>query len=93
MQEQKLYEKLCSLNHNHKRSGVEAVLHKKALERRAHATEGVNIRPAHTTKCIFTEGGVKCGERTLPGAKHCLKHILGVRVLAVMVLFCISKKV
>jgi len=76
VQEQKLYEKLRSLNHYHKRSGVEAVLHKKALERRAHATEGVNIRPAHTTKCIFTEGGVKCGERTLPVAKYCLKHIL-----------------
>jgi KAT8 regulatory NSL complex subunit 2 len=93
VQEQKLYEKLRSLNHYHKRSGVEAVLHKKALERRAHATEGVNIRPAHTTKCIFTEGGVKCGERTLPVAKYCLKHILEVRILAVMLLFCISKKV
>ena len=69
MQEQKLYEKLRSRNHYHKRSGVEAVLHKKALERRAHATEGVSIQPAHTTKCIFTEGGVKCGERTLPVAK------------------------
>lgn len=76
VREQKLYEKLRSLNHYHKRSGVEAVLHKKALERRAHATEGVNIRPAPTAKCIFTEGGVKCGERTLPVAKHCLKHIL-----------------
>ncbi|XP_021916698.1 KAT8 regulatory NSL complex subunit 2 isoform X2 [Zootermopsis nevadensis] len=76
VREQKLYEKLRSLNHYHKRSGVEAVLHKKALERRAHATEGVNIRPAPTAKCVFTEGGVKCGERTLPVAKHCLKHIL-----------------
>lgn len=76
LREQRLYEKLRSLNHYHKRSGVEAVLHKKALERRAHATEGVHIRPAPTAKCIFTEGGVKCGERTLPVAKHCLKHIL-----------------
>jgi len=93
VQEQKLYKKLHSLNQHHKRSGVEAVLHKKALERQAHATEGVNIWPAHTTKCIFTEGGVKCGECTLPVAKNCLKHILEVRILAVMVMFCISKKV
>lgn len=76
VREQKLYEKLRSLNHYHKRSGTEAVLHKKALERRAQATEGLTIRPAPTAKCIFTEGGVKCGERTLPVAKHCLKHIL-----------------
>ncbi|PSN32668.1 KAT8 regulatory NSL complex subunit 2 [Blattella germanica] len=76
VREQKLYEKLRSLNHYHKRSGTEAVLHKKALERRAQATEGLSIRPAPTAKCIFTEGGVKCGERTLPVAKHCLKHIL-----------------
>jgi KAT8 regulatory NSL complex subunit 2 len=73
------------VNHYPKRSGVEAVLHKKALERRAHATEGVNIRPPHTTTCIVTEGGVKCGERTLPVAKHCLKHILEVKILAVIV--------
>ncbi|KAJ9579647.1 hypothetical protein L9F63_004726 [Diploptera punctata] len=76
VREQKLYEKLQSLNHYHKRSGAEAVLHKKALEKRAQATEGLNIRPAPTAKCIFTEGGVKCGEKTLPVAKHCLKHIL-----------------
>lgn len=25
---------------------------------------------------MFTEGGVKCGERTLPLARHCRKHIL-----------------
>ena len=76
-----MYEKLRSLNHYHKRSGAEAVLHKKALERRAQATEGLNIRPAPTAKCIFTEGGVKCGERTLPVAKHCLKHILEVSLV------------
>ena len=78
MREQKLYEKLRALNRYHKRSGAEAVLHKKAYDRRIQATEGNNTRPPPIAKCIFTEGGVKCGERTLPSAKHCLKHILEV---------------
>ncbi|KAL3286903.1 hypothetical protein HHI36_001389 [Cryptolaemus montrouzieri] len=33
-------------------------------------------KPHNYTKCLFTEGGVKCGERTLPLARHCRKHIL-----------------
>lgn len=28
------------------------------------------------TRCIFTEGGVKCGERIIPCSKFCRKHIL-----------------
>nr|CAD7439265.1 unnamed protein product [Timema bartmani] len=76
VREQKMYAKLKALNRYHRRTGVEAVLHKKALERRALATEGLNVRPPPMAKCIFTEGGVKCGERTLPVAKHCKKHIL-----------------
>lgn len=35
-------------------------------------------KPPNMSKCVFTEGGVKCGERTLPSAKHCRKHILKV---------------
>ncbi|XP_063217687.1 KAT8 regulatory NSL complex subunit 2 [Bacillus rossius redtenbacheri] len=76
IKEQKLYAKLKALNSYHRRSGIEAVMHKKELERRALATEGVTVRPAHIVKCVFTEGGVKCGERTLPSARHCRKHIL-----------------
>ncbi|XP_023288963.1 KAT8 regulatory NSL complex subunit 2 isoform X2 [Orussus abietinus] len=74
--EKKLYEKLKALNSYHRRSGVEAVLYRKSLERRAQASDGPAQKPPSVPKCIFTEGGVKCGERTLPSAKHCRKHIL-----------------
>ncbi|KAK7865618.1 hypothetical protein R5R35_009785 [Gryllus longicercus] len=74
--EVKLYRKLKALNRYQRRCGVEAILHKKSLERRAQATEGMTVRTAPTTKCVFTEGGVKCGEKTVPLAKHCMKHIL-----------------
>uniref|UniRef100_A0A6P7HBY0 KAT8 regulatory NSL complex subunit 2 n=1 Tax=Diabrotica virgifera virgifera TaxID=50390 RepID=A0A6P7HBY0_DIAVI len=39
------------------------------------ATDGAS-KSSFYSKCIFTEGGVKCGERSLPLAKHCQKHIL-----------------
>lgn len=74
--EKKIYEKLKALNRYHRRSGVEAILYRKSLERRAQASEGPVHKPPSVPKCIFTEGGVKCGERTLPSAKHCRKHIL-----------------
>ncbi|XP_020286142.1 KAT8 regulatory NSL complex subunit 2 isoform X2 [Pseudomyrmex gracilis] len=75
VKEKKLYEKLKALNRYHRRSGVEAILYRKSLERRAQATEPTQ-KPPNVSKCVFTEGGVKCGERTLPSAKHCRKHIL-----------------
>ncbi|XP_043599395.1 KAT8 regulatory NSL complex subunit 2 isoform X1 [Bombus pyrosoma] len=74
--EKKIYEKLKALNRYHRRSGAEAILYRKSLERRAQATEGPAQKIPSISKCIFTEGGVKCGERTLPAAKHCRKHIL-----------------
>uniref|UniRef100_A0A1B6KQF4 KAT8 regulatory NSL complex subunit 2 n=1 Tax=Graphocephala atropunctata TaxID=36148 RepID=A0A1B6KQF4_9HEMI len=74
--EQKLYQKLKALNHFHKYYGAEAVLHKKALDRRAQVTEGTVPRTSHKGKCSFTEGGVKCGVKTLPVTKFCRKHIL-----------------
>lgn len=75
--EQKLYEKLKALNRYHRRNcGVEALLHKKARDRRAQITDGATLRLPPTARCIFTEGGVRCPERSLPLAKHCLKHIL-----------------
>ncbi|XP_067207336.1 KAT8 regulatory NSL complex subunit 2 isoform X2 [Linepithema humile] len=75
VKEKKLYEKLKALNRYHRRSGAEAILYRKSLERRAQATEPAQ-KPPNLSKCVFTEGGVKCGERTLPSAKHCRKHIL-----------------
>ncbi|KAG8228845.1 hypothetical protein J437_LFUL008341 [Ladona fulva] len=75
--EQKLYEKLKALNRYHRRNcGVEALLHKKARDRRAQLTDGTAVRLPPTARCIFTEGGVRCAERSLPLAKHCMKHIL-----------------
>ncbi|XP_050448056.1 KAT8 regulatory NSL complex subunit 2 [Cataglyphis hispanica] len=73
--EKKLYEKLKALNRYHRRSGAEAILYRKSLERRAQVTEPTQ-KPPNMSKCVFTEGGVKCGERTLPSAKYCRKHIL-----------------
>ncbi|XP_063985835.1 KAT8 regulatory NSL complex subunit 2 [Diachasmimorpha longicaudata] len=74
--EKKIYAKLKALNSYHRKSGVEAILYKKSIERRARYSEGLPQKPPSVPKCIFTEGGVKCGERTLPAAKHCRKHIL-----------------
>lgn len=74
--EKKIYEKLKALNRYHRRSGVESILYRKSLERRAQTSEGATQKIPSISKCIFTEGGVKCGEKTLPAAKHCRKHIL-----------------
>ncbi|XP_055538669.1 KAT8 regulatory NSL complex subunit 2 [Wyeomyia smithii] len=74
--ERRLYEKLKALNHYHNKHGMEAILHRKYLEKRAKATEGLQQKVPTHPKCAFTEGGVKCGERTLPCSKFCRKHIL-----------------
>uniref|UniRef100_A0A182R2E7 KAT8 regulatory NSL complex subunit 2 n=1 Tax=Anopheles funestus TaxID=62324 RepID=A0A182R2E7_ANOFN len=74
--ERLLYEKLKGLNRYHRKHGVEAILQRKYLEKRAKATEGLQQKPPSLPKCSYTEGGVKCGERTLPCCKHCRKHIL-----------------
>ncbi|XP_058837041.1 KAT8 regulatory NSL complex subunit 2 isoform X2 [Topomyia yanbarensis] len=71
-----MYEKLKALNHYHNKHGMEAILHRKYLEKRAKATEGLQQKVPTYPKCAFTEGGVKCGERTLPCCKFCRKHIL-----------------
>ncbi|KAM8705313.1 hypothetical protein ACLKA7_009732 [Drosophila subpalustris] len=73
--ERKLYEQLKALNGYHRRQGMEAVLYKKMKEKRARDTL-LSAKASSQPKCIFTEGGVKCGERTLPCCKHCRKHIL-----------------
>lgn len=33
-------------------------------------------KPSFHTRCVFTEGGVKCGDRIIPCSKFCRKHIL-----------------
>ncbi|KAH8294619.1 hypothetical protein KR018_000431 [Drosophila ironensis] len=73
--ERKLYEQLKALNSYHRRQGMEAVLYKKLKEKRAQSSV-LASKSSSNPKCVFTEGGVKCGERTLPCCKHCRKHIL-----------------
>lgn len=75
-QERIQYSKLKAMNHYHKKTGVHAILQKRLQERRAKITDGLLQKPQYFNKCIFTEGGVKCGERALPAAKHCRKHII-----------------
>lgn len=74
--ELKLYEKLKALNRYQKFNGIDAIMHKKSFERRAQVTEGMMIRNINKGKCIFTEGGVKCGAKAIPVTKYCRKHIL-----------------
>jgi KAT8 regulatory NSL complex subunit 2 len=73
--EQKLYKKYKALQHYHKKFGVEAILYRKHVEKRAKVTDGLMQKPNQQPKCIFTEGGVKCGDRPLPACKFCRKHI------------------
>lgn len=75
-EEREMYAKLKALNHHHRKIGVHAVLAKKLYEKRAKITEGMQQKIPFFIKCIFTEGGVKCGDRTLPATKYCRKHIL-----------------
>ncbi|XP_058053938.1 uncharacterized protein LOC131205726 isoform X2 [Anopheles bellator] len=74
--ERQRYAKLKGLNRYHRKYGVESILQRKYLEKRAKATEGLQQKPPSLPKCAFTEGGVKCGDRTLPCCKFCRKHIL-----------------
>lgn len=73
-----MYEKLKALNKYHKRNGVEAILYKKFKEKRQRsgASHLGPPKPSFQSRCIFTEGGVKCGDRIIPGSKYCRKHIL-----------------
>lgn len=73
-----MYEKLKALNKYHKRNGVEAILYKKFKEKRQRsgASHLGPPKPSFQSRCIFTEGGVKCGDRIIPGSKFCRKHIL-----------------
>lgn len=74
-EEREMYAKLKALNHYHRKFGVNAVLKRKLHDKRAKCTEGMEKKQPYHNKCLFTEGGVKCGERALPAAKHCRKHI------------------
>lgn len=72
----KLLEKLRSYNHYRKYHGTEAILKKKMKNKRKGLALDAQAARFGGTKCVFTEGGVKCSVRTLPNAKFCPKHIL-----------------
>ncbi|CAH0550081.1 unnamed protein product [Brassicogethes aeneus] len=74
--EQRLYKKLKAFNKYQRHYGNEAILSKRLHELRSKITEGLPQKPSNVKSCCFTEGGVKCAEKTLPLAKHCRKHIL-----------------
>ncbi|XP_066142910.1 KAT8 regulatory NSL complex subunit 2-like isoform X1 [Euwallacea fornicatus] len=74
-QEQRLYRKLKQYNKYHKSFGEEAIMEKRLHDLRAKLSD-VGSSRSSSSKCQFTEGGVKCPERSLPTAKHCRKHIL-----------------
>lgn len=71
-----MYSKLKALTHHHRKIGVHAILAKKLHEKRAKITDGMQQKLPFYNKCVFTEGGVKCGDRVLPATKYCRKHIL-----------------
>lgn len=71
-----LYKRLKALNSYHRRHGFEAVLYKQFKEKRSRAGDMYPPKVVGSTRCTYTEGGVKCGERTLPSSKFCRKHIL-----------------
>ncbi|CAH1999792.1 unnamed protein product [Acanthoscelides obtectus] len=74
--EQRLYKKLKALNNYHRLHGVDAILSKRLIDLRSKLVDGTVTKQQSTAKCLFTEGGVKCGEKPLPLTRHCKKHIL-----------------
>lgn len=80
--ERKLYNNLKAMNHYHRRYGVEALLHRQFLEKRQKQMEPASMsapilpQQKNIPKCIFSEGGVKCNERSIPCCRYCRKHIL-----------------
>lgn len=79
--ERKLYKNLKALNHYHKRHGPEALLHRQFLEKRQRQAEAALMaapvfQSKSQTKCLFSEGGVKCNERVIPCCRFCRKHIM-----------------
>ncbi|XP_030765708.1 KAT8 regulatory NSL complex subunit 2 isoform X2 [Sitophilus oryzae] len=74
--EQRLYRKLKQYIKYHHAYGQEAILSKRLHDIRAKISDGLPVRSGGLTKCTFSEGGVKCGEKVLPMARHCRRHIL-----------------
>lgn len=79
--ERKLYSNLKAMNHYHRRHGVEALLHRQYREKRQKQLEPTVMaapfpQQKNFPKCIFSEGGVKCNDRSIPCCRYCKKHIM-----------------
>lgn len=80
--ERKLYSNLKAMNHYHRRHGTEALLHRQFIEKRQKLLEPTLMaaplipQQKNIPKCIFSEGGVKCNERSIPCCRFCRKHIM-----------------
>lgn len=80
--ERKLYNNLKAMNHYHRRHGAEALLHRQFMEKRQKQMEPTLMaapvlpQQKNIPKCIFSEGGVKCNDRSIPCGRYCRKHIL-----------------
>jgi KAT8 regulatory NSL complex subunit 2 len=79
--ERKLYSNLKAMNHYHRRHGTEALLHRQFMEKRQKQLEPALmaapvVPQKNIPKCIFSEGGVKCNERSIPCCRFCRKHIM-----------------
>lgn len=80
--ERRLYSSLKAMNHYHKRYGTESLLHRQFLEKRQKVLEPTLMaapvipQQKNVQKCTFSEGGVKCNERSIPCCRFCRKHIM-----------------
>lgn len=80
--ERKMYKNLKAMNRYHRRNGSEALLYRQFLEKRQKQVEpAIMAAPniplqKNVPKCLFSEGGVKCNERSLPCCRFCRRHIM-----------------
>ncbi|XP_042894208.1 KAT8 regulatory NSL complex subunit 2-like [Penaeus japonicus] len=78
-EERNAYNQLKAMVRYHRHLGTHALLYRQQYERRLQVTEGVNYKPGPSVgcvKCIYSEGSWRCGEKSIPLSKYCVKHIL-----------------
>ncbi|CAG0887388.1 unnamed protein product [Darwinula stevensoni] len=76
LSDEEAYKKLKALKRYQSYHGADALVQRQAHLRRTQVKDGLNLKPQLHSKCSYTEGGVKCGARTIPLTKFCRKHIL-----------------
>ncbi|XP_037092785.1 KAT8 regulatory NSL complex subunit 2-like [Pollicipes pollicipes] len=73
--EQQAYSRLRAYGHYQRPAGKDYLFWHHRNEKRAAEAGGPARTPAFT-RCAHAEGRVRCGQRTVPLSKFCLKHIL-----------------